>query len=222
MRSINKSRLEIYIESYIKIHPLRQVRNKDFIRKAIVYIEQFLENTCCSDNDAIVDLHTRLDNELTRTVLHILQNISLKGNKRSIERSLSLLENYLESPCCCTDIIVIFDETFLESYTTEDVRLRVLDNATSDILGETELGGEAIQTLCIPNEYFSTTNARLCISSTTPDVNPLCVFRMTYNDGGGTVVVPLNGEDPTVCSNPTLLGLVDDNEYIITLNCSDE
>jgi hypothetical protein len=113
MREINKSRLELFVESYLKQNKYRlSLKNKNFLKKVRTYIEQKLNTECCDDNNPVVDLFTKEDNQFTRTVYNLLLNIDLFQNKKSIQRTLNLIVDAIDGGKCC----VIEPDIFITTY----------------------------------------------------------------------------------------------------------
>lgn len=98
---IVKSRLELYVENYLKLNSIRMTtENTNLLKKALVYIEDLLEGVVCDYNDPIVFMHTMKDNQFTRTVYNMVMNMSRNGNRKSLQRTINLLRNKIEQSCC--------------------------------------------------------------------------------------------------------------------------
>jgi hypothetical protein len=120
MRSNNKSRLELYVESYLRMHPRVYVLGINYYRKALAYIQELYDNDCCDENSPVIDLYTRLDNDFTRTVYQLTRTMSRTGNIKSLERTINLLENYINRACCPVSTLTtnqpVIDQTLLRGY----------------------------------------------------------------------------------------------------------
>jgi hypothetical protein len=100
MRKLNQSRLEMYVENYLRYHQFRKnIKNVNFLRKVKVWIEQKLELDTCSYDEPVQDLYTLQDNQFTRTVWNMLINMSRNKYRVSLERTKDLINNYINT-CC--------------------------------------------------------------------------------------------------------------------------
>jgi hypothetical protein len=100
MRKLNQSRLEMYVENYLRYHQFRKnIKNVNFLRKVKVWIEQKLELDTCSYDEPVQDLYTLQDNQFTRTVWNMLINMSRNKYRVSLERTKDLNNNYINT-CC--------------------------------------------------------------------------------------------------------------------------
>jgi len=95
MRQINKSRLEFYVENYLKSNPPRTAQGLNYLRKAKAYIEYALTYKNCNFEEPILNLYTLQDNQFTKTVYYMIRTIDLFYYKKSLERTLSLLNKYI-------------------------------------------------------------------------------------------------------------------------------
>lgn len=96
---MKKSALELFVRAYLKQHNSKSAA-KIYIEKAIVLIDTKLENPCCTDINAVVDLKTKFDNQLTIGVAAILNTVPLRYNKPSYLRAKSMLQKYIGIGCC--------------------------------------------------------------------------------------------------------------------------
>lgn len=114
-RRISQSQLELFVIAYLK-----RTRSKAVVRRERKYIQKTIsliiaitaESPCCTDDIAVIDLHTPYDNQLTNTTRVLLHGIDRRKYKKSIERTILLLQNILTPPCC-ENIIVDFSGTAL-------------------------------------------------------------------------------------------------------------
>lgn len=100
MRALNKSRLELYVENYLKVHSRRlTLAEANLLRKALVWITLKLELDTCSCEEPAYDLFTLKDSQFTRTVFNMLMNMSRNMYRKSLQRTKDLLDTYLNN-CC--------------------------------------------------------------------------------------------------------------------------
>jgi hypothetical protein len=98
----NKSGIESFVEGYLAKY--RNSNNKRavrrFVEKAIIQINSFINPPCCDDPDAVTG-HGRRSDGLNMYLHATLDN---KFNRRkygkSLDRTLTLLNNFLNPPCC--------------------------------------------------------------------------------------------------------------------------
>ena len=96
MRQINKSRLEMYVENYLRSSKFaRNTQNLNYLRKAKAYIQYALEYRSCDFTEPILNLYTLADNQFTKTVYYMIRTIDLNYYKKSLERTIALLEKYI-------------------------------------------------------------------------------------------------------------------------------
>jgi hypothetical protein len=96
MRQINKSRLEMYVENYLRLNKFsRNVQNLNYLRKAKAYIEYALTYRSCDFSEPVLDLYTLSDNQFTKTVYYMIRTIDLNYYKRSLERTIAILNKYI-------------------------------------------------------------------------------------------------------------------------------
>lgn len=103
MRALNKSRLELYVENYLKSHLIRRndTESLNYLRKAAAYIEYAITyQTCDFDIEPILNLYSNRDNQFTRTVYQMIRNISLKLYTKSLLRTVALLKKHIDGVCC--------------------------------------------------------------------------------------------------------------------------
>lgn len=100
MRTLNKSRLELYVENYLKSHHFRRsVQNLKYLRKVSVWLEQKIELDTCSLNEPVRDYFTLRDNQFTRTVYNMLINMSRNKYRISLQRTKQLIDDFVAT-CC--------------------------------------------------------------------------------------------------------------------------
>lgn len=96
---MRKSHLEQFVESYLK-----RSNNKSlprvYVEKAIALIDLKINNPCCDDSDAVIDLVTTRDNQLTIGVREILKNVKRQGNIKSYLKAKEKLEHFIGIGCC--------------------------------------------------------------------------------------------------------------------------
>src|SRR5688572_7710898 len=98
MRTLNKSRLEMYVENYLKYHQFRKnTKNVNLLKKVNVWIEQKLELDTCSYDEPVHNLYTLQENQFTRTVWNMLINISRNKYRVSLERTKTLINNFINT-----------------------------------------------------------------------------------------------------------------------------
>jgi hypothetical protein len=95
MRQLNKSRLEIYVENYLKTKPPKTTQGLNFLRKAKSYIEYALAYRHCNFDEPVLNLYTLRDNQFTKTVYNMLINIGLDLYKQSLIRTIQMLTDYI-------------------------------------------------------------------------------------------------------------------------------
>jgi hypothetical protein len=95
MRQINKSRLELYVENYLKTKPPRTLQGLNYLRKSRAYIDYALFYNECDYSEPFLNLYTIQDNQFTKTVYHMIRNIGLNYYKKSLERTSELLNKYI-------------------------------------------------------------------------------------------------------------------------------
>ena len=103
MRMLNKSRLEMYVENYLKSTIIRRndTESLNYLRKAAAYIEYAITyQTCNFDTEPILNLYSNRDNQFTKTVYQMIRNISLKLYTQSLLRTITLLKVYINGVCC--------------------------------------------------------------------------------------------------------------------------
>lgn len=100
MRIINKSRLESYVESYLRQRKFRmRVSEVDLLKKARALVEIKLETDCCDPDEPVYDLFTNQENDFTRTVYVLLQSMTRDHNVKSLERTRDLITRAIDG-CC--------------------------------------------------------------------------------------------------------------------------
>jgi hypothetical protein len=105
MRIVHKSYLESYVESYLRQHNRKDftVADINLLRKALVYLQEKLDGTCCSGDVPFLNLYTRAINPFVITIFTLLLQISVNGNRKSIQRTINLIQNFIVNPCCLGD-----------------------------------------------------------------------------------------------------------------------
>lgn len=96
---MKKSALELFVKAFLKTHNNKSAR-KIYIEKSIALINAKLDNPCCTDLGAIIDLKTGLDNTLSKGVANILSTVPIRNNRESYERTVGILERYIGVGCC--------------------------------------------------------------------------------------------------------------------------
>lgn len=101
MRIINQTPLELFVKEYIRQHKFRKtVQELNFYRKALGYVLQKIDTTCCNPDDPTILLYTDKDNLLSSTVFRLLLQMRRSGNVKSLERTRDMLEAVIVDPCC--------------------------------------------------------------------------------------------------------------------------
>jgi hypothetical protein len=102
MRQINKSRIEIYVESYLKHLSFRKsdIFTINSLKKAAAYIEYALTYRTCDFDEPILNLYTLRDNQFTKTIYHMIRNINLDRWKKSLWRTVDILNKRINGVCC--------------------------------------------------------------------------------------------------------------------------
>lgn len=132
--SITKSQLEIFVETYLKSLKSHLIRKSDrkYIQKAINMITAITtDSPCCSSPTEIINLFTPFDNKLTNTVRVFLTGIDRRKYKQSIERTISLLNNSILSPCC---IIPVTFKLYSENFEYSNVSVAIKIFTENDVL----------------------------------------------------------------------------------------
>lgn len=95
MRKINKSRIEIYVESYLRHNFIRShdIAAKNKLKKAAAYIEYALVYRTCDFDEPFLDLYTLRDDQFVKTIYHMIRNINLDRWKNSLWRTIEILKN---------------------------------------------------------------------------------------------------------------------------------
>lgn len=98
MAVLKKSPLEVFIASFVK----QKDRIKTppiYVEKALQLINQFYDNTCCSDPSGTVTYATFRDNSLTNAVTMYLKTMPrTSANLKSAQRAYNNL-NYFYNLC---------------------------------------------------------------------------------------------------------------------------
>lgn len=98
---MNKSRLEIYVEYYLKQNIFRMTTEKiNLLRKALVFIKDLLENPVCDDCEPVVYMWTHSDDMFVKTVYNMTLNMSRDGNRKSLQRTIDMINKTITN--CCT------------------------------------------------------------------------------------------------------------------------
>jgi transposase-like protein len=95
MRVINKSRLEMYVENYLKSKPPRTAQGLNYLRKAKAYIEYAIIYRSCDFTEPVLNLYTLSENQFTKTVYYMMRTIDLNYYRSSLQRTLQMLEKYI-------------------------------------------------------------------------------------------------------------------------------
>ena len=110
------------MESYLRQH--RRAYTKpagiNLLRRAVTYINEKLESTCCGEGTTVVDLHTGREDYFTRSVYTILLATPLNGNRKSLVRARNLIENFIFSTCCALGIVFTIDGPVDEQIADEE------------------------------------------------------------------------------------------------------
>lgn len=98
----NKSGIESFVEGYLaKFRNSSEKRKvRPYVEKAVIQLSSFLNSPCCDDPNAVV-AHGRRSDGLNQYINAVLNN---KFNRRkygkSLDRAITLLNNFLTPPCC--------------------------------------------------------------------------------------------------------------------------
>jgi transposase-like protein len=95
MRVINKSRLEMYVENYLRTKPSKTVQGLNYLRKAKAYIEYAIIYRSCDFTEPVLNLYTLSENQFTKTVYYMMRTIDLNYYRSSLQRTLQMLEKYI-------------------------------------------------------------------------------------------------------------------------------
>jgi hypothetical protein len=97
--SRNKSRLEFYVENYLKSHKIAG-GEYNYLRKAKAYIDYALFYDECDFTEPILNLYTLRDNQFTRTVYNMMLNMGINLYRKSLQRTSDLLQKYITCSNC--------------------------------------------------------------------------------------------------------------------------
>lgn len=99
-RVIRQTPLEIYVKDYLKSTNTKYKHNFDLLRKAAVFIQEKIDNICCTDDTPVVNLFTRRDSQFVHNVYTILFGMSRNGHIKSLQRAHDAIIDYITPPCC--------------------------------------------------------------------------------------------------------------------------
>jgi hypothetical protein len=144
MKAMFKSPLEYYVNAIIK-QSNRKSLPKVFVKKALALIDAKLDSPCC-DGDAVIDLITSCDNNLTLITRKFVDNMPKEGNVHSLERTKKSINKFL-GLCCGGNHLVAtvdvdtIDYTFNTNYVDEVTSYTVsLFDASDDAkIGSTQI-----------------------------------------------------------------------------------
>lgn len=116
-RTLNQSNIEQFVDSYLSKY--RNANNKrsirKFVEKAIKQINFFLNNPCCDEDAETTIEYSRSDNEMTRYITAIFNNkVDRRRTRKSLLRTRKLLQNFLNDPCCCTQVELTTTDNYVD------------------------------------------------------------------------------------------------------------
>ena len=85
----------MYVENYLKARPPRTTQGLNLLRKAKAYIEYAIVYRSCDFTEPILNLYTLAENQFTKTVYYMIRTIDLNYYRSSLERTLQLLNKYI-------------------------------------------------------------------------------------------------------------------------------
>ena len=144
--------IEYLVQAYLRLitsgKRLREERK--FLEKAIAIINQILGHPCCDDPEAVVNLITPYENQITTSLKNVLLGgaIVRRSFRHSLFRMLNLLNKYLYD--CCTEVLTV---NFTSAVPT-DVTVNFSDLVTGDLLFSTTTIGGTTQSITLPAKYF--------------------------------------------------------------------
>jgi hypothetical protein len=97
----NKTPIEHYVKGFIQTQRI-SILSRRIIQKAIILIDKKLNNPCCTDPTAVIDLLTTENSRFINTIEKLLEMMQKHGNTQSLQRTKALLERRLD--CCVTPI----------------------------------------------------------------------------------------------------------------------
>lgn len=208
-RHIDRTAIETWIEGYLKVitSKARLREERKFLQKAIALINIILTGGPCCTGDS-VSLITPYDNQLTHTILQILQkdNIVRRTYRKSLIRIVNLITKLLYG-CCCTNVTFTF--VLGSGITTSDTQAQFFDSVTNELIGQTSLDGDTVQTLCIPVKYFNSSQVNICLNSpVSPSPNE---YQLRDQDGNVIVHSTVSGQfciDPSTIATGTNYNIV--------------
>lgn len=95
MRPLFKSRLEIYVENYLKTKPPKTAQGLNYLRKAKVYIDYAMFYRSCDFTEPVLNMYTLSENQFTKTVYNMIRNIGINYYRYSLQRTSDLLNKYI-------------------------------------------------------------------------------------------------------------------------------
>lgn len=131
--------IEQFVYSWLsKFRNASDLRNvKKYMEKAVQQIQFFLDPPCCDDPNASVD-YRRLDNDLTRFISAQLAQANFDRRKwrKSLERTISALNNKIADPCCQSFVSISYEFTVDEGVTNPILRFVSEDESFSQDITE--------------------------------------------------------------------------------------
>lgn len=182
--AITKSQLEIFVDTYLKSLKSHLVKRRDrkFIQKAISMITAITaDSPCCSDDTAVIDLHTPYDNFFTNTVRVLLTGVDRRKFGQSIQRVLDKLYNALFDPCCTEEISLTIGGTGA-NYA---VLFSVHDPETNFLLGSITLSNVGENPITRVFTIRKSNVYKYCVK---PTINPTSLVMDLVNDTPATLI----------------------------------
>lgn len=181
----NRKAIETWIEGYLKLissgNRLREERK--FLEKAIVLINQIFGHPCCDDPTDVVSFITPNDNQLTHTILQLLQkgNIIRRSFRLSLIRIRTLLNKYLYD--CCLETLTI---NYLGGLSPANTLVQIFDLISGDLIYTTTSLGGTVQTVSLPAQYFGRVALiKVCLTNLT---SPPGITKNKLSDTSGVLV----------------------------------
>lgn len=94
-----KTAVEHYVKDYLRTHRLGSLP-RSFVEKAKVIVDTKLNNPCCTDSGAIINMITTRNSPFVNMVQILVNQIPKAGNTQSLQRTSDMLQKRLTCTEC--------------------------------------------------------------------------------------------------------------------------